>query len=303
MSNEDQEEQLLRSVALKNADSILAARQAADRELFAAQDALRESNERIQRILESITDGFIVLDRDWRFTYVNGRAEEILKPLRKTRSNLLGKNHWEEFADTVGTPLEEKYRQAMAEQTAISFENYYPPLQIWFELRLYPSEGGLTIYFQDITRRKHAEAFLLAEKKVLAMIARGESLETVLDAVTRETEAMSTDGMLCSVLLMDDAGERLLHGSAPSLPEAYNSAIHGVRIGASVGSCGTAAYRRERVAVSDISNDPLWADFKDLAAASGLAACCSTPILSSEGADSRHDRNVLPRERRGHGAR
>ena len=282
MANEDQEEQLLRSVALQNASSILAARQAAERELHAAQDALRESNDRIQRVLESITDGFIVLDSDWRFTYVNSRAEEILKPLQKTRAGLLGKSHWDEFPDTAGTPLEERFREAMTRQTGMVFENYYPPLKIWFELRLYPSPSGLTIYFQDITRRKQAEAFLLAEKKVLALIARGESLQTVLDAVTRETEAMSTDGMICSVLLVDDEGERLLHGSAPSLPNSYNEGIHGVRIGPSVGSCGTAAYRRERVEVSDISNDPLWAEFKGLAAASGLAACCSTPIMSSD---------------------
>ena len=71
-------------------------------------------------------------------------------------------------------------------------------------------------------------------------------------------------------------------GAAPSLPEAYTKAIDGVRIGPKVGSCGTAAHRREAVFVADIMTDPLWADYKDLAAAHGLRSCWSTPILSHQ---------------------
>lgn len=104
----------------------------------------------------------------------------------------------------------------------------------------------------------------------------------VLDTLMREIEAQSTDGMRCSVLLADEKGQRLLHGAAPSLPEAYNAAVHGLVIGPSAGSCGTAAFERKPVFVTDIADDPRWADFKDLAAAHGLGACHSTPILSSQ---------------------
>ncbi len=104
----------------------------------------------------------------------------------------------------------------------------------------------------------------------------------VLDTLMREIEAQSTDGMLCSVLLADEKGQRLLHGAAPSLPEAYNAAVHGLVIGPSAGSCGTAAFERKPVFVTDIAADPRWTDFKDLAAAHGLGACHSTPILSSK---------------------
>ncbi|MDF0676026.1 MAG: PAS domain S-box protein [Nitrospira sp.] len=135
----------------------------------------------------------------------------------------------------------------------------------------------------EITERKQAELLLAAEKRVLELIAIGAALPEVLDTLTRETEAQSTEGMLCSVLLADEEGQRLLHGAAPSLAEAYNAAIHGIAIGPKVGSCGTAAFERKPVFVSDIAGDSRWAAFKDLAATHGLGACHSTPILSSQG--------------------
>jgi len=86
-----------------------------------------------------------------------------------------------------------------------------------------------------------------------------------------------------SVLLIDTTGSHLLTGAAPSLPAFYNEAIHGVTIGPTVGSCGTAAFTGKRVVVTDIQTDPLWSDYKALAAQAGLAACWSEPILSSNG--------------------
>ena len=92
---------------------------------------------------------------------------------------------------------------------------------------------------------------------------------------------MESPGTRASVLLLD--GDHLRHGAAPSLPATYNAAIDGLKIGPHVGSCGSAAYRRERVVVNDIENDPLWRDFKDLAMGFGLRACWSQPIFSSTG--------------------
>ena len=90
-------------------------------------------------------------------------------------------------------------------------------------------------------------------------------------------------GISGSVLLLDKDGVHLRHGAAPSLSKAYTTAIDGVRIGPKVGSCGTAVYRRETVVVSDIMRDPLWEDFRELAAAHGHRSCWSTPILSHQG--------------------
>jgi GAF domain-containing protein len=90
-------------------------------------------------------------------------------------------------------------------------------------------------------------------------------------------------GMRGSVLLLDDDGVTLRHGAAPRLPEAYCRLIDGERIGPAAGSCGTAAYRGERVIVRDIATDPLWAPYRAAAAPFGLAACWSTPIFDAEG--------------------
>ncbi len=134
----------------------------------------------------------------------------------------------------------------------------------------------------DISERKRGEALLSGEKQVLEMIARGAPLEEILTVLMRVLEAQFP-GMLCSVLLLEPDGMHLRHGAAPSLPEDYTRAIDGLAIGASVGSCGTAAFRREPVIVEDVAIDPLWADFRELALGHGLRACWSTPIFNAQG--------------------
>jgi len=135
--------------------------------------------------------------------------------------------------------------------------------------------GALT----DIEDRKRAEALLAGEKRILEMIAKGDSLPAIFDALCQLVEAQLPD-VISSVLLLE--GDRLRHGGAPSLPNSYNEAINGLVIGPSEGSCGTAAYRAEPVIVSNIATDPLWAKYRDLALSHSLRACWSTPIISSE---------------------
>jgi PAS domain S-box-containing protein len=134
----------------------------------------------------------------------------------------------------------------------------------------------------DITERKRAEVLLAGENRILEMIAKSDSRADILDVICRLVEELAS-GSLSSVLLLNANGKCLGHGAAPSLPKPYTEAIDGAVIGPSVGSCGTAAYRREPVIVSDIATDPLWANYRDLALAHGLRACWSTPILSSAG--------------------
>jgi diguanylate cyclase (GGDEF)-like protein/PAS domain S-box-containing protein len=89
--------------------------------------------------------------------------------------------------------------------------------------------------------------------------------------------------MLCSILLLDDAGKHLLTGASSSLPDFYIEAIDGIEIGRGVGSCGTAAFINQRVIVENISTHPYWAPYKELATKAGLGACWSEPIRSTEG--------------------
>jgi signal transduction histidine kinase len=95
-------------------------------------------------------------------------------------------------------------------------------------------------------------------------------------------EVLSAD-TIASVLLLDERGEHLKHGAAPNLPEDYNRAIDGAAIGPKVGSCGTAAYRREPVLVENIATSGLWIGYRHLVEPYGLKACSSFPILASDG--------------------
>ena len=160
--------------------------------------------------------------------------------------------------------------------------------EIWMR-----DEGGLVCdqdgkpryvrgYLRDISERKRSDALASGQAELLELVASGTPLPTVLDALTQFVERHS-ERVLASVLLLDEDGLHLRHGSAPSLPVAYSEAIDGVAIGPAVGSCGTAAYRRAPVFVSDIDSDPLWADYRELALGHGLRACWSTPIMAIDG--------------------
>ena len=158
----------------------------------------------------------------------------------------------------------------------------------WFDVELRnvpdPLTGHESTLFsaQDVTEAQLAGQRLAAEKHLLEMISTGKPLTEVLDALTREVEGLSPD-MKCSVLLLDEDGVHMRQASAPSLPEAYCKAIDGLPIGERVGSCGTAMFRGQTVIVTDIADDPLWEDYRAIAAAHDLRACWSVPILSSSG--------------------
>lgn len=131
------------------------------------EEALRESNRRIENILESITDAFFALDSEWRFTYLNSEAERVLQ---RTREELLGKNVWEEFPEAVGLAFYREYHKALHEQATVEFEEYYPPSETWFEVRAYPSEDGLSVYFRDVNERRRAEERLLFQAQLLEQV-------------------------------------------------------------------------------------------------------------------------------------
>ena len=114
---------------------------------------------------------------------------------------------------------------------------------------------------------------------ILEMVARGEELRATTDRLCRELERLAP-GTICSILAVDPEG-RLHPVAGPSLPQHYHDAIDGLVIGPQAGSCGTAAFLRDAVTVTDIENDPLWLDYKALALPLGVKACWSSPIISA----------------------
>jgi serine phosphatase RsbU (regulator of sigma subunit)/PAS domain-containing protein len=163
------------------------------------------SRERLATTLDAITDGFYTLDREWRVTYCNDKAAAFLKQIG--RDEVLGHNYLELDPGTVGTEFERNERAAMEQREFRSFEAYYPPLDAWFEERDYPSADGITVLFNDITRRKRAEEErqrLLEESQAQTeelqaqseelqaqgeeLQAQGEELRSVIDDLTERTD-------------------------------------------------------------------------------------------------------------------
>jgi PAS domain S-box-containing protein len=119
-----------------------------------AEAALVASKQQISKILESITDGFFRVDKQWRFTYVNQKAEQILQ---RDRGELLGQNLWKAFPETAGSTFEREFHKAINQEVAVTFEDFHPPLGKWFEVHAYPSGDGLSVVCNDITNRKQSE--------------------------------------------------------------------------------------------------------------------------------------------------
>jgi PAS domain S-box-containing protein len=150
---------------------------------------------------------------------------------------------------------------------------------------VFNASGGVVEYvgiLMDETEHKRAEALRDGESRILEVIARDAPLEEILENLVRVVEDQFA-GLLCSILLLDEDGQHVRHGAAPSLPKPYTKAIDGLCIGPNAGSCGTAMYRREPVVVTDILRDPLWEPYRAVVEPHGLRACWSTPILAHSG--------------------
>lgn len=160
----------------------------------------------------------------------------------------------------------------------------------WFRVRGRPlreSGGNIARWYvllTDIDDRKRAEALLAGEKRLLEMVANGESMPGVLEGICRFVES-TAGGCRCSVVLVDPGGVRLEHGAAPSLPETFIQSIIGRPINVDSGPCAMAAYLNEQVIAGDLTTETRWAAYEwcPMALSHGLKACWSTPISSTTG--------------------
>lgn len=115
---------------------------------------LQRLESRLSVAMEAMTDAFLTVDREYRYTYLNLEAERLLGRKRK---ELIGRKVWEVFPDLPGTVAEISFRRAMEENCPVCYEHFYGPLNLWVEVRVYPSPEGLAVYFRDINERKRAE--------------------------------------------------------------------------------------------------------------------------------------------------
>jgi PAS domain S-box-containing protein len=265
-------------LALPRLDEPAARRALAERDIFS-------------RLLESSGEFAAVCGADARLSFINpGWLPKVGLVTRAQALELPLSEHVAE-ADR-GEPLAQVLAEAREQGQAraeLRFRHFAAGIAPWVLLNVHllrdedGQPAGFGLIGVDITERKRAELALASEKAILEKIALRAPLQELLEQLAHSVEAQTDSGMLCSVLLADASGRRLLHGAAPSLPPAYNAAIHGIEIGPDVGSCGSAAFERRPVFVTDIASDPRWATFQALAQEHGLGACCSIPVLAGDG--------------------
>jgi PAS domain S-box-containing protein len=141
-------------------------------------------------IVDRVTDAFFALDTGFRFTYLNERAETLLK---RSRAELIGRVMWDEFPQTVETQFPEGFHRAMDEQVPVSFEIYHAPLETWFEARAYPSETGLSVYMRDVSERKAQETTLAQHAAVV------EAIRDAVVTLDRNREIVTVNGATESI--------------------------------------------------------------------------------------------------------
>ncbi len=143
---------------------------------------LAQSEQQVVSILESIGDGFVAFDSDWRYIYINPEADKQLRLVTgKTRDELLGKKLWEEFPYLIETQTSANYKKAVAEQVPVVFDEYYQESDSWIQFRAFPSTGGLSVYLEDITQRRQVEE---ERELFLAQLQKNNAeLSAVLSAI------------------------------------------------------------------------------------------------------------------------
>jgi diguanylate cyclase (GGDEF)-like protein/PAS domain S-box-containing protein len=279
-------EMLLLSFAL--ADRIQIAR----REKEAAQnDVIHAVGHRLRSVIDTIPDFIFYKDRAGRFLGCNKAFQKLVG---HGEDELIGRTAADFVPDQKAVFFSEQDQKTMSGGIPLVYEDWMPTAEghsVYLEMVKTPLFGakgellGLIGVGRDITERQRNLNQERTRNRIFELLAKGGDLEEVLRHIVHSVESMR-EGLLCSILLVDDSGKHLLLGAAPSLPEAYNRVVDGLPIGDGIGCCGTAAFRGERVIAENIYVHPFWAPFAEaleLARQGGLVSCWSEPIRAGNG--------------------
>ncbi|HEY1025108.1 MAG TPA: PAS domain S-box protein [Sphingobacteriaceae bacterium] len=249
-----------------------ALREAAERaKIKQAEREIADRNERIENILESITEGFIALDNNWRVTYWNKTAEDLLG---RKREDIMGKYVWDEYENA--TNFYSEYQRVIAEQTSSVFEEYFAPLGKWIQVSAYPSKDGISIFFRDITESRRQEAMRRLENEVLELYTKpGSSIEETIEHMLNGVKEIHPE-LLCSTLKVKNG--KLFYWAFSHLPKSFIDETDGRMIAIGEGTCGTAALMNRKVVVTDIASGTLLPRYMDIAEKYGIRASISYPF-------------------------
>lgn len=244
------------------------------------EESCRESDVRLRTFVRNAPVIMFATDTDGVFTLYEGKG---LERVGQQTGQFAGRSIFELYADNE--QICRNLRRALGGEEftdfvrigAVTFDVHHTPI-----LDADGAVTGMIGVLIDITDRLRAGALLASQKRVLEMIASGASLEDVLEGVVAAAED-AAPGAICSVMLLAPDGGRLRRGAGRNMPAALIEALDDVTIAPQGPSCSAAAYGAKALVTGDISADDGWGDLRDVAAASGLRACWSTPIASNTG--------------------
>ena len=240
----------------------------------------------ISDALDSLTDSVQVIDASWRIVYMNKAARRTMREQGMDPDAMIGRHCWDDlYPDGRGTPLQRGYMHAMQAREVTELENFHPPWQRWFWVRVFPIEaGGIAVYFHDITDRKRTDQLLREQKEILALIANGAPLERCLSAVTESVSRLSP-GLRACVLLANQQLRYFEDCYSAQLPSSFAAAVRRLPINeTSIGTCGEAVFKGEAVACESIATDARFAQsWRWHCLEHGIQACHSEPVRGRSG--------------------
>ena len=250
--------------------------------------SLRESENQLSKVIESISDGFFALDANLVVTYFNKAAEALLG---RKREDVIDRQLFEAFPEAKGSIFEENYTKALREKTHLVFETYFgtKPYENWYEVRVYPFDDGISVYFQVTTERKKAEEEL--RKSNRALMALGNCSEA-LASIADESQLLNE---ICRVVV-EVAGYRLawvgyvesddLRTVRPVAQSGYNEGyvdklnITSADVEQGRGPVGTAIRTGMSTLVRNTCADPRFEPWKTDALKRGYASCIALPLIA-----------------------
>ncbi len=250
-----------------------------------------EQIELFKTVLDNVGAYVFSKDLEGKYTFVNNAVCEIFD---STIDEIIGYDDSKFFSLELSNELKENDKIVVQEGKTIDTEetcivSHTGKTHYFISVKkpLFDADRNIIGMFgvsTDITDIKHANIQQMTHGEVMTQIVNKAPLKSTLELLIKNIEGLSfSTEAKCSILLIDETGKHLLHGAAPSLPDFYNVAVDGIKIGDRIGSCGTAAYTKKRVIVEDIPTHPYWVDIAHHAEKAGLGSCWSEPILSTKG--------------------
>ncbi len=253
------------------------------RERISTEDQLRQSRQRLFETLENMAEGFFTLDREWRFSYLNAEAAKVW---RINREMLLGNKIWDMVPKTAGAIFYEQYHRAVQDRVPVHFDAVSPLLDSWVEVRAYPTEDGLAVYFHDISERKRSDEKIARLNRLYSVLSRAN------EAIIRTSNAEKLYGEVCRITVEEGAFKMAWIGITDTetkkiVPFAsYGDSggyLENITVAADDtaegrGPTGRAVFEGKYRISSDIENDPAMQPWRDKALRHGFRSSAAFPL-------------------------